>query len=388
VHWHVEAADANVSMYSLSPQHTLGVQITSLSGRSQEIMRKYVGRSALIQEQQKIMRNHSSNDNSHPKMSNKRDNASAPDYDKYLGCASGQKPNGTAVVVVQNFYCANMWHALANIHGIWLLLQTAEIESATIILPREYGSPFKFPPKYIADVMYPLFVDRSNSGAHSQNCYEQILFMETPRYRPGPYWEYLKLRGKTCSKESPYMIMHFDFYTAARTATMELLGLQNAPNNTRPFVCYMSRRLRDERRRYFSPQLQTVVEGAIDTWAKRNDGLVAFDRLEFDENVPFEEQVERSRQCSVLFGPHGAGLGHMLWMESGGSVIEIGDKSECAAYFGEMASWYGHSYTCLSEFNGHGISQSQKGGIYQSLNVPLLLKVLDGVVSKELAHIS
>lgn len=288
-------------------------------------------------------------------------------------------PNGTAIVVVQNFYCPNMWHALANLHGVWLMLKVMQIHPSevVVVLPDEYGTPFKFPPKYPADLLWPLYVHSNNiTRMHSQkNCFQRVAFIETAGYRPGPYWALHKLREK-CPQHTPYMRTHFSFYNEANSAALRALGLEKVPptNDTRPVVCYMSRRLREGRRRYFSEQLEPIVESALDKWALSMKDTVLFDKLEFTEQVPFEEQWARGRQCSILFGPHGAGLGHMIWMPAGGHVIEFGSEfhdSECNTYFGAQASWYRHHYTCFSELTGHNISL--KNNMYQSMNVTLCL---------------
>lgn len=204
--------------------------------------------------------------------------------------------------------------------------------------------------------------------------------METPRYRPGPYWPYFGIEEK-CSKGSPYMNMHFRFHNAVRNTAMEVMGIRDmGAQNRKPVVCYMSRRLRDKRLRYFSVQLGIVVEEALESWAKNNAALIDFDKLEFDEKVPFAKQVERSSRCSVLFGTHGAGLGHQVWMPRGGRILEIGSDAKCHGYYEKMASWYGHFYTCISELKGHGVS-IDKAEVYQSLNVTFLLTVLDNAVS-------
>jgi hypothetical protein len=142
----------------------------------------------------------------------------------------------------------------------------------------------------------------------------------------------------------------------------------------------MSRRLRVKRLRYFSKQLEILTEGELDLWAERNQLLFTFQRLEFDESVSFSQQVNKSRHCDTLFGPHGAGLGHMIWMKRGGRIIEFGTADGCAKYYRAMANWYGHSYTCFSDIGESGIS-IDNGGVYQSLNVTLLLKLLDDSVS-------
>ena len=351
------------------------------------MMRQHVGRKALFKQQEQLRRNTTTMAKFLPKMNNREDIGKAPAYDKYLGCTVEQQPSGTAVVVVQNFHCVNIWHALANLNGIWLLMQVVKIKHASIILPREYGSPFNVPAKYTADALWPLYIQNNSEGVHmQQNCFERLLFMETPGYRPGPYWDLMNIHvkenlGERCSRGSNYMKTHSTFHTEVRAATIKALGIQeDTSNQTQQVVCYMSRRLRENRARYFSQKLGVFVEDSLDAWADGKRGLVNFERLEFTEQVPFANQVERARQCDILFGPHGAGLGHQIWMGSGGRVIEWGDDKKCSDYYGAMASWYGHSYTCLSEIEGHGTT-IDKNQVYHSFNVTLLLEVLDDAVS-------
>ena len=229
---------------------------------------------------------------------------------------------------------------------------------------------------------------------------EQILFIETGKYRPGPFWEYQARHEKifaTCARDSPYARMHTDFRLELQGAAKEVLdGLGLHSNETwksgttvrQVHVCYMSRRRVTGRRRYFSPRLEPIIEDAIDSWAERQPSeRVSFHRLEFDESVPLDMQLHWLRACTVLFGPHGAGLGHEIWMETEeGCVVEFGDAKKCPPVYGAMASWYGHQYICFSTLKGHGISMRE--GMYEILNGTLLLEVLDSVVAKQLAHLS
>ena len=108
---------------------------------------------------------------------------------------------------------------------------------------------------------------------------------------------------------------------------------------------------------------------------------IDFKRLEFDrDNVPFSKQINETVHCNVLFGPHGAGFGHLIWMESGVRVIEIGGETGCESYYRAMSLWYGHYYTCFSDIYGHEIKISGKE-VYESLNITLLVNVIDGAVA-------
>lgn len=407
IHWTVDAVHANVSMYALSDS-TLGVHISLQRGISPEVVRRHMGRDGLIAEQERIMMRASVYKTRIPKMTIKRDNRSAPDYDKYLGCAPGRTPSGVAVVVVQNFYCANVWHALANIQGVWMLLEIVRANTnTTVVLPKEYGSPFASPPKYLADLTHPLFIKEAKENINRRdmqsdvpNCFEQVLFIETGGYRPGPFWGYQAHHDKIftrCARDSPFVRMQTEFRRDVQEAANEVLDNLGLHSNEmlskgtvvrQVHVCYMSRRLRKGRLRYFTPQLEPIIEGAIDSWAGRqNLEQVSFNRLEFDESVPLKMQVCAMRQCTVLFGPHGAGLGHEIWMETEeGCIIEFGDSSNCQSYYRAMASWHGHRYICFSKLKGHKISMSE--GMYERINETLLLEVLDSVVSKQLRHLS
>jgi len=182
VHWKVDAINASVTMFPLSRtdekrgKGTLGVHIvigretnnlSSSFNSSQQQYTHMVGREALRHEQSTLLSN--KNSKFIPNILARADDAKGPNYDQFLGCPDNKQPNGTAIVVVQNFYCANIWHALANLHGIWLLMEIAGVEPShvTAILPSKYGSTFKSPPIYIADVLWPLFV-RDNNHSHNK----------------------------------------------------------------------------------------------------------------------------------------------------------------------------------------------------------------------------
>ena len=164
----------------------------------------------------------------------------------------------------------------------------------------------------------------------------------------------------------------------AAIETLNLSALTAAVSGERPVVCYMSRRRMKNRRRYFTPTLAGKVEGALRDWAHRNEDVLELSVLEFDETVPFTQQIEGSRRCSILFGPHGAGLGHQIWRTPGLHVIEFGtEPTKCLTYFGAMAAWYGHTYKCFNELPRNNVKVSGKPPVFQSLNVTLLLDVLD-----------
>ncbi len=281
----------------------------------------------------------------------------------------------------------NLWHTIANHHGIWLLLKVLSISPAdvTAILPSKFGTPFHRPPRFVSDVMWPIYMNTNNESRKQRNCFEKIVFMET---NSSPYWS-LRCIHQKCSAGSPYMKMHRQFHNEARGAALSILGMEQNGTSTgqevgmqqhpKKEVCYMSRRLRPQRKRHFSPSFEAYLDKRLDDWANRHGKEIEFHRLEFDEMTPFSMQVELSSQCNLLFGTHGAGLGHMLWMESGSQIVEIGNHMTCETYYKSMASWYGHEYTCFSEVDGHEI-RHDKNQVYHSLNVTLLLNVLDDMV--------
>ena len=64
-------------------------------------------------------------------------------------------------------------------------------------------------------------------------------------------------------------------------------------------------------------------------------------------------------------------------------MIEIGGTVGCELYYRAMASWYGHHYTCFSDLVGHGVKLDERE-VYQSLNMTLLLDVLDDAIKSKL----
>jgi hypothetical protein len=181
------------------------------------------------------------------------------------------------------------------------------------------------------------------------------------------------------------MRQHEKFHARARDIAMQAIYNNSimTRDEQQPIVCYMSRELRKERVRYFSQDFAPVIEDVLDTWAAKHSHVIEFKRLAFDDSISFSEQIEKTSSCSILFGTHGAGFGHMIWMQSGASVIEIGSASGCELYYRSMASWYGHDYICFSDLDGHGVKLDE-GEVYQSLNMSLFLEVLNNAVKEKM----
>ncbi|KAL3805424.1 hypothetical protein ACHAWO_006228 [Cyclotella atomus] len=325
VHWYHSSINVNIEMYPIGKK-TVGVQIIAPSSKPASMLREHVGRKALRAQQLNHL--HKSNISSFPKMNMVPHAEKAPNYDQYLGCDNEyQTPNGTALLVTQNFGCNNLWYALANHHGVWTLLKVLDLSPSNItaILPTEYGTVFaSLPHRTVADILWPLSNGENNNMIRKER--------------------------------------------------------------QQPEVCYMSRQLRKERVRYFSQEFEPIIEDVLDTWAVKHSATIKFKRLSFDDSIPFSEQIEKTSSCSILFGTHGAGLGHMLWMRSGASVIEIGGKFGCELYYRAMTSWYDHDYICFSDLDGHGV-KLDGGEVYQSLNMSLLLEVLENAVQEKVREL-
>lgn len=390
VRWYDQATNVNIEMYPIGKK-TVGVQIQALSSKSATLLRKHIGRKALrTQQLDHLMNTSELLAESFPKMNKIYHVEKAPNYDHYLGCDNEvQSPRGTALLVTQNFGCNNLWHALANHHGVWTLFKVLGIspKDVTRVLPTEYGTPFASPPRTVADVLWPLYIGTNVINEPQQtNCFERLVFIETNLNRPGPYWEQYQVKEQ-CSFDAPYMQRHEHFHTEAREIAIQVIsntsdaGSIMASKPEPQVICYMSRRLRDERVRYFSEEFAPIIEDVLDIWAAKHN--VDFKRLVFDDKVPFSEQIEQTASCSILFGTHGAGFGHLIWMQSGARVIEIGGTVGCELYYRAMASWYGHHYTCFSDLVGHGVKLDERE-VYQSLNMTLLLDVLDDAIKSKL----
>lgn len=122
------------------------------------------------------------------------------------------------------------------------------------------------PPVYLADLAWGMYTNTSKAPQQDK-CFHRVVFIETSRYRPA--------------------------------------------------VCYMSRRLRKDRVRYWTKELEGKVEGDLRAWADRNKNVLDYDVQEFADKVPLHLQVERAGRCDILFGPHGAGLAHEFWLRPG-----------------------------------------------------------------------
>eukprot|EP00956_Cyclotella_meneghiniana_P005836 scaffold7611_cov47-Cyclotella_meneghiniana.AAC.4 len=349
IHWYDEPSDTTISLYSIGKK-TVGVQITAHKAKPALFMRKHIGRRALRAKQ---LMNLMMTANPFPTLNKVKHAEKAPDFDQYLGCdGENQTLRNTALLVTQNFGCDNLWHALANHHGVWTLLKVLNVSPSdvSIILPTEYA-PFAFPPRTVSDVLWPLYTKNNSTNSPQQsNCFQRLIFIETSLNRPGQYWEQHQAK-ELCSADTPYMKLHKQFHSEARKTAMDVIGndVTIVSKQIQPVVCYMSRKLRSDRIRYFSEEFAPVIEEVLDTWATKHARSIEFKRLEFDkDNVPFSKQIDETTHCNVLFGPHGAGFGHLIWMKSGvrGHEIKINDKE-----------------------------------VYESLNLTLLVNVLDGAVA-------
>ena len=317
VHFKVEEKEANASiaLYRLDTgMNTLGVHLTFETGSSPSNIRRLLGRNALIRRQQQL-----GNSSQHlPKVNRRQDGGSAPDFDKFLGCEHGESPSGVGIVAVQNFNCPNIWHSLANDHGVWLLLKVCGVRHVSDILPREHGSPFLVgnKAKHPADALWPLYLNHNNNTQRNKtNCFKELLWIETPKYRPGPYWPWKE--GPTCPLHSQYMEEHRLFHHEARQAVSKSLGIiYEIPSKPglisrrkgvrATVVCYMSRRRREGRTRYFSEKIADGIESSLLGWASQNDSI-EYLQLEFDDSVPFAEQVRqiKVRQLTAYYCRYG-----------------------------------------------------------------------------------
>lgn len=230
-------------------------------------MKRYIGRRALRAKQ---LINLMKTTNPFPTLNRVMHAEKAPDFDQYLGCDDGnQTLRNTALLVTQNFGSDNLWHALANHHGVWTLLKVLNVSPSDVsfILPPE-NAPFASPPRTVSDVLWPLYTEKNSMNTPQQsNCFERLIFIETSFNRPGQYWEQYQV-NELCSADAPYMQLHEQFHSEARETAMNVISNYGTTDRKekQPVVCYMSRKLRYDRIRYFSEQFAPVLETALDTW--------------------------------------------------------------------------------------------------------------------------
>ena len=69
----------------------------------------------------------------------------------------------------------------------------------------------------------------------------------------------------------------------------------------------MSRRLRKDRVRYWTKELEGKVEGDLRAWADRNKNVLDYDVQEFADKVPLHSQVVRKKctPCGWLWCAYG-----------------------------------------------------------------------------------
>lgn len=385
--WHVPAVGATVRALALG-RRTLGFAVDLEGPLSLEAAERYLGRYALAK--QLLW----SGPVVYPPMAAEPVCGSTPNYTSSLVCSNGSR-RGTAIVVLQNYHCDNIWHALANQHGLWLLLKLSGTDPSDVhaVLPMQY-SRVNRPARLLSDLAWPLFRQTSDNFDR-RDCFARVVWMEAYRDKPGPFWERLAVTNPLATACRFPQAPIFKDFIAFQQAYLDNADVPQSPVarvHRHPRFCYMSRRLVAPRR-YFEPVLAAHFEAVLDTWAAMNADRAEFDRMEFDASVPMAEQIQRVAACSVLFGSHGAGLAHQFWIDELRTnrrhplhVIEIDPGGEhgaerCAHFYENMAAWFGHRYTCFNRLPGHGISKIGHSLIV-TMNVPLFVRVLDRTLAE------
>ena len=296
-----------------------------------------------------------------------RDDGSAPQYEYLLGCDDVKRePKGTAIVVVQNFVCPNIWHALCVQLGTMQLMRALGVKPDNVdyLMFNQRSIPFVAPwnaSNLLFETVQPLFVSqKSNTSTIDLSngaCLERILWIETSRYRPGPLWELADNLRNPIDCKSKGLQRDMQSYQREYLNIVQPI-IQNYRNDSdvRIQLCYMSRAKRVDAVRYFTRPVAAVFEGMLDQWVITHKDKIVLDRLLFDEDVQMIEQISRIAKCDVLFGPHGTGLAHQ-WFVDGKRrerqgkepllVIEW-EHNRCPGYFRNMAGWLGHEYICFS----------------------------------------
>lgn len=155
--WYDKPSDTTISLYPIGKK-TVGVQIVAHKAKPALLMKTHIGRQALRAKQ---LINLMKTTNPFPTLNRVMHAEKAPDFDQYLGCDDGNQTLGnTALLVTQNFGSDNLWHALANHHGVWTLLKILNVSPSDVsfILPPE-NAPFASPPRTISDVLWPLYTE-------------------------------------------------------------------------------------------------------------------------------------------------------------------------------------------------------------------------------------
>lgn len=141
-----------------------------------------------------------------------------------------------------------------------------------------------------------------------------------------------------------------------RSSMLRNLGVQPGESSR---VTVIDRRVTDSF--YASAESEIDMAGAqrrsvpnLGAWADQMGAEVPVELFETTE-LDIREQVKLAAETRVLIGQHGAGLTNMVFMASGGVVVEIHPPlpEEAVATFALLAAACGHAYVAVPQADVH-----------------------------------
>jgi len=308
-----------------------------------------------------------------------------PDYDPLLSCPVGKERKGVAIVVTGDFLNHGIWHFMAQLHVIWSLLAYYSISPNTVVDVVDWTgtrSIFALPEmeRSWTAVFQRLYFDSDLPPPFSlrePSCYQTLVWAETDIMWPGPIWQ-LSTPDVTVTPclEGDTFMKPMRLFRDALLSQLPAHPLQTLPRT----VCFLTRE-REYPERAFSTELNLLFRKHAHEWA--NATGINYLEYAFTSAIPLMEQVTRIQVCDALIGPHGAGLGHVLWAQSKVLVVEWDDKytTRCRSYYGNLARSFGHRYFCYNEIPGSNVTADERNAMFVGMNVELFFAFLGSQLS-------
>jgi hypothetical protein len=250
--------------------------------------------------------------------------------------------SGTAVLAVQNFVTHNVWHAISAIHGVWHTFnQVDDVKTIVVGGKMECKDELQDTLPFMLKDMFPgATMRRLREG--QEECFAKIAWMYTnTAFWPGVFWEVAHAPSEAA------LIGFNQSFQQFHKEVMSALQLP-APGNK---LCYMSRNQAGNKRgpgsrRRFSIGVDAEIQA-----------IPRVTTLQLNCSIPLKTQLLLVRKCGAMFGIHGAGLMHEIFMRPGSHVLEFGADYDhknnvkgdigCHGYYGNMAKLMGHTYECM-----------------------------------------
>lgn len=242
----------------------------------------------------------------------------------------------------------------------------------------------------------------------SKSCVDQVLWMETFGYRPGPLWVAAESSAQfsSCTLQRPRL--EFQAFQSAVLTALDphISSATKSSSTSKSTLCYISRQGRTSDRRLRDDD---KFQSDMGNWASKagnGSALVQAEMLKTEVReqlqsvahasgyqfktllfgasnswppsfrAPSFEQVVAIKQCDVMFGVHGAGLMHEFWIAPSKPLllVEVSNQESCRGYYGNIAYLLDHGYVCFNSVKNSNVTIS--GGQVLSFNTKPLIQLI------------